>query len=68
VSGRLERSARDRVLAGVCGGIAEYYVVSPSFVRALVVIATILSGGMFFFVYLILAAIIPAPHSDTPHV
>jgi phage shock protein PspC (stress-responsive transcriptional regulator) len=65
---RVMRSKMDRKIAGVCGGLAEFYVVSASFVRALVVIATLLTGGMFFFVYLILAAIIPAPHSDTPHV
>lgn len=30
---RLYRSAHDRMLAGVCGGIAEYFQIDPTLVR-----------------------------------
>ena len=29
---RLYRSAHDRMLAGVCGGIAEYFQIDPAFI------------------------------------
>jgi phage shock protein C len=67
MSERLERSAHDRVLAGVCGGLAEYYVVTPGFVRAVFAIATIMTAGLFFFVYLVLALIMP-PHTENTRV
>ncbi|HYY55088.1 MAG TPA: PspC domain-containing protein [Candidatus Dormibacteraeota bacterium] len=65
MSERLERSSRDRVLAGLCGGIAEYYVIAPGFVRALFVVATIMTGGMFLFVYIFVALLIPAHVEET---
>lgn len=67
MSERLERSSHDRVLAGVCGGIAEYYVLSPGFVRALFAVATIVTGGLFFFVYLLLAVVIPPARTGNPN-
>ncbi|MSR76363.1 MAG: PspC domain-containing protein, partial [Candidatus Ryanbacteria bacterium] len=30
---KLHRSADDRILAGVCGGIAEYFDIDPVLVR-----------------------------------
>lgn len=35
---RLYRSRRDRLLAGVCGGIAEYFEIDPILVRLLFVL------------------------------
>jgi phage shock protein C len=45
--------------SGVCGGIAEYFQVDPTLVRAFFVIATIFSVGGFFLVYLALVVIMP---------
>jgi len=56
---RLERSTRNRMWSGVCGGIAEYFQVDPTLVRAFFVIATILSGGLFLIVYIALIVIMP---------
>ncbi len=61
---RLERSNTHRMWAGVCGGIAEYFQVDPTLVRAFFIIATIFTGGLFLLVYVALLIIMPA--SDRP--
>ncbi len=55
---RLYRSTRDVMLAGVCGGIAEYFDMDPTIVR---IIAVILAccGGPGLIIYIILAFVIP---------
>ncbi len=42
---RLYRTEKDRVLGGVCGGIAEYFDVDPVLVRLLWVAFTLAFGG-----------------------
>jgi phage shock protein PspC (stress-responsive transcriptional regulator) len=57
---RLYRSNKDRVIAGVCGGIAEYYNKDPTLIRLLWAVITIFTG--FFpgvFAYLIAWVIVP---------
>ena len=58
---RLERSTTNRMWTGVCGGIAEYFQVDPTVVRAFFVIATILTGGLFLLVYIALIILMPLP-------
>lgn len=55
---RLYRSRRDGMIAGVCGGLAEYFDVDPSLVR-LVFILTIFLGGAGLVVYLVAWIIVP---------
>ena len=56
----LHRSRHDRVLAGVCGGIAETYGADPTVVRLLAAIIGIFSGIVPMLVlYLVGAVIIP---------
>jgi phage shock protein C len=55
---KLYRSADDRILAGVCGGLAEYFDVDPVLTRIAFVIFSM--GGMGVFAYIILALIIPS--------
>jgi phage shock protein C len=43
---RLERSATDRKIAGVCGGLADYLSVDPTAVRVLWVVLTIVPGAI----------------------
>lgn len=52
---KLTRSSTDRVLAGVCGGIAEFFGISSLLVRILFVIF----GPLDFLLYIILAIIMP---------
>jgi len=42
---RLYRSKKDRVIAGICGGIAEYSNVDPTIIRLLWVVGTFLWGA-----------------------
>ena len=52
--------SNDKLLCGVCGGIAEYINVDPTVVRLLTASFTLLSGVFFgLFVYMIAAIIIP---------
>lgn len=55
---RLYRSRSNRMLAGVCGGIAEYFGVDPTIVR-LVAVFFALAGGPGIIFYIILALIFP---------
>lgn len=56
---RLFRS-NDRVLAGVCGGIAEYFGTDPTLIRVAYVLISIFSAAFpGLLVYLILWFVIP---------
>jgi phage shock protein C len=57
---RLTRSRRHRAIAGVCGGIADYFGWDPTLVRILYVVGSILSVGFpGTIVYLVLWLVIP---------
>ena len=55
---RLYRSLTDRKVAGVCGGLAQYFDIDPTIVRLGWVIAIFCAGGGLF-AYLIAMIIIP---------
>lgn len=56
----LYRSRRYRMIGGVCGGLADWLGWSPTAVRILYVIASVVSAGFpGFIVYLILWAAMP---------
>ena len=55
---RLYRSRTSRMLAGVCGGLAEYFNIDPTIVRLLFVIAALI-GGPGIVLYIILALVMP---------
>lgn len=55
---RLTRSRTDKWIAGVCGGIAEYFGWNANLVRALFVLSCLLPGPQFL-VYLALWVIVP---------
>ena len=59
---RLLRSNVNKVIAGVCGGIAEYFVIDPVLVRILFVLTAIFGAG--FIVYLVLWIMMP----ETPQI
>ena len=58
---RLYRSKKNKVIAGVCGGIAEYLEVDPVIIRLIWVVAS-LAWGAGILAYLIAWLIIPARH------
>lgn len=55
---RLYKSATNRVLCGVCGGIGEYFNIDPTIVRLLCLLL-ICGWGSGLLIYLIAAVIIP---------
>lgn len=55
---KLARSTTDRMIAGVAGGLAEYFDIDATLVRALFVIVTLL-GGSGVLLYIILWVIMP---------
>lgn len=55
---RLYRSRKDKMLAGICGGLAEYFAVDPSLVRIACVLLC-LYAGTGLLVYILAAIIIP---------
>jgi phage shock protein C len=57
---RLHKS-RDKKIAGVAGGLAEYFNIDPTLVRIAFVIGTIISQGTFLFAYLILSFVMAKP-------
>ena len=55
---RLIRSRDDRMLFGVCAGLAQYLGIDPVIVRLLAVLLT-LWNGVGLLIYLVLAIIVP---------
>jgi phage shock protein C len=59
MSNRLYRSRRDRMLAGVAGGLAETWGADPSLVRVLWALLVIFTGGIALLVYIVMAVVVP---------
>lgn len=58
---RLMKSATNRRISGVCGGLAEYLGLDTTLVRLLFLILLFASGGTVFFAYLVLSFVMPKP-------
>lgn len=64
---KLYRSITDKMVGGVCGGLAEYFDIDPVIVRLIFVLAVIF-GGSGILAYIILWIIIPQrPYIITPY-
>lgn len=56
---KLYRSS-NRIVAGVCGGIAEYFAVDPTVIRVVYLILSLFSAGFpGLLLYIILMVLIP---------
>lgn len=58
MSRRLYRSRKDRKIAGVCGGLAEYFNVDPTLIR-IVWAVLVLGAGTGIIAYLLFWLIVP---------
>lgn len=56
---RLKRSHNDKMISGVCGGIAEYLGWDATIIRIIFVVAIFLGWGIPVLIYFILALILP---------
>lgn len=62
---KLYKSRRDRMIDGVCGGIAEYFDVDPTIVRIVWILVTLM-GGTGLLLYIAGMIIIPANPDVAP--
>jgi phage shock protein PspC (stress-responsive transcriptional regulator) len=64
---KLYRNTDNKVFAGVCSGIAEYYSTDVIIIRAIFIATGLVTGGTAVLLYLILYVWIPErPSSSTP--
>jgi phage shock protein C len=65
MSKKLYRSRNNKMIAGVCAGLAEYFNIDPVIVRIIAVILLLPGGFPGFIPYIILWVITPlAPETD----
>ncbi len=65
---RLTRSRNNKMIAGVCGGLAEYFAIDPVIVRLIFVLVTLTSGiGLLFYPVLWIVMPKAGPGDFLPH-
>ena len=55
---RLYRSTTDKVFAGICGGLGEYWAIDPTMLRLLWIVATVFTGFVPGIIGYILAVLV----------
>jgi phage shock protein C len=55
---KLYRSRNHRMVAGVCGGLAEYFNIDATLIRALFVLLAVF-GGSGLLIYIVMWIIVP---------
>lgn len=55
---RLYKSTTDRMICGVCGGIADYFNLDPSVIRLIAVLVCVMAGSGLL-AYIVLAIVLP---------
>jgi len=63
---RLYRSADDRILAGVAGGVAAYFDVDPVIVRIIWFLSVFFTGTLTFWAYLVMIVVVPLEPGEWP--
>ena len=63
---KLHRSTKDKVIAGVAGGMAEYFNMDPVAMRLIFVVLAIISGGPMILAYILAWLIIPKDKEGSP--
>jgi phage shock protein C len=62
---KLYRSRTERMVAGVCGGLAEYFSVDTTVIRVLFLVIT-LFGGAGLVVYVVMWILVPDASKAPP--
>ncbi len=57
---RMRRSAKEKMLLGVCGGISEHTDIDPVYIR-LAFLVSLFWGGIGIFAYIAAALVMPKP-------
>ncbi len=58
---KLTKSATNRMISGVCGGIGEYFHLDATLIRLIWAILTVGGVGSVLILYIIAAIVIPEP-------
>jgi phage shock protein C len=62
---RLTRSRKYKMIAGVCGGLAEYFDLDPTVVRVAYVLISIVSAAFpGILAYIVLMFVLPPPPDE----
>ena len=61
---RLYRSRNQRMIWGVCGGLAQYFNIDPTIIRLIFILAIPL-GGIGIIAYIILSVVVPLENTQT---
>lgn len=56
---RIYKDRFDKKVGGVCGGLAQYFQIDSSLIRLLFIFLTLVTGGIFLLVYILLCAVLP---------
>lgn len=66
---QLYRSTTNRVIAGVAGGLGEYFAIDPTLVRLVFVLLALFAHGFGVLIYLVLWFLVPEKGQEmkTPH-
>ncbi|MDZ7844255.1 MAG: PspC domain-containing protein [Anaerolineales bacterium] len=56
---KLYRSREDRMIAGVCGGLGDYFNLDPTLFRLAFVLGFFSTASGMFWVYLIMMIVVP---------
>ena len=64
----LRKSTTNKIISGVCGGIAEYFNIDATIVRLILIVFTLV-GGSGIIAYIAAALIMPEglPHDPSSH-
>jgi len=64
---KLTRSSRQKMIAGVCGGLAEYFGLDVTIVRVAYVLISVISVAFpAILAYIILMFVMPPPDATAP--
>jgi phage shock protein C len=64
---KLTRSSKHKMIAGVCGGLAEYFGMDPTVVRVAYVLISIVSAAFpGILAYIVLMFVLPPPEETSP--
>lgn len=58
-SRKLFRSRSNRMIVGVCAGLANFFGIDPTVVRLLFAVGTLFGFGSFILIYIVLFIVVP---------
>lgn len=61
---RLSKDKKNAMVFGVCAGLANYLGLDPSLVRILTILGVIFSFSAIFWIYLLLAVVLPIDNQE----